>query len=435
MVVCRSLARADSQTSPVVPTTIRLGSPRNLDLLNDMTANRSGVTVGDVNRDVTTPIVCRVGVLPLRRRPPGLLHEPVKRISVSKIAASVRLIPIWRPWNILILLKENTMASRRNDNGNQTSQSDLLRPLPPEERPATIGPDDVRKLVASVDELKTLIVERSGPDESNNAAIQEAMNGILGVIEVFMNRQRERSEADSSSLAHLQEALTSNQETLAGFLSELVKADGKSGSAVAEALAPIFRDFGILQEGFKKLQEEHAGLQKSHSESINGIAETLGEAQGRPAPAAVSLDALDRWRDDCIKRFEVVVAKARAEETASETRLLTGEFKAELDRIDRVSSRISSLEQTYETESRVSREFLSGLKAASQETGEKVAAQGKIITELNYTVPRDIARIRSAIKHLQIKWRVFLSPLALAIAIILGMVFETKSNFLFWLFQ
>ena len=127
--------------------------------------------------------------------------------------------------------------------------------------------------------------------------------------------------------------------------------------------------------------------------------------------------------------------RARAEETAGETRLSIGEIEAELDRIDRVSSRISSLEQTYEKEPRVNREVLSRLETASQDTGEKVAAQSKVITELNYTVPRDIARIRSAIRHLQIKWRVFLSPLALAIAIILGMVFETKSNFLFWLFQ
>ena len=86
------------------------------------------------------------------------------------------------------------MASRRNDNGNKTSRPGLLQPLPPEERPATIGPCDVRKLLASVEELKSLIVERSGPDESNNAVIQETMNGILGVIEEFKNHQRERSE-------------------------------------------------------------------------------------------------------------------------------------------------------------------------------------------------------------------------------------------------
>ena len=67
----------------------------------------------------------------------------------------------------------------------------LLQPLSPEERPATVGPDDVRKLLASIEELKTLIVERSGPDESNNAVIQEAMNGIRGVIEEFKNHQRE----------------------------------------------------------------------------------------------------------------------------------------------------------------------------------------------------------------------------------------------------
>ena len=329
------MAKADSQASPVVQTAIHLGSPGNLDLLNDISADRSGMTVEDVNRYVTTPTIYRVVVLPSRRRPPGLLRELVRRISVSEIAASVRLIPIWRPWNILILLKENTMASRRNDKGNQTSQSDLLQPLPPEERPATIGPDDVRKLVASVDELKTLIVERSGPDESNNAAIQEAMNGILGAIEVFMNRQNELLEANSSTLTLVQKALSNNLETLTSILSEPGKTDRKAGPAVAEILEPLI---GVIAEGFRNIQERHTELLKTHSESNRGIVEALEQVQGRPAPATVSLEALDNWRDDCIKRLEA----------AGGTRPSVGEIGAELDRIDRVSGRMTMLKDEFE---------------------------------------------------------------------------------------
>ena len=272
------------------------------------------------------------GSAAIRRRPSGLLHEPVKRVSVSKIAASVQLIPIWRPWNILILLKENTMASRRNDNGKKNSQPDLLQPLPPEERPATIGSDEIGRLLASVEELKVPIVERSGPDEANNPVIQEAMNGF---IEEFRNRQRERSELNSSILELVQKALINNQETLTNLLSEPGRVDGKAGPAVAETLEPLI---GIIEEGFRNIQERHIELLKTHSESNRGIVEALGQVQVRPAPATVSLEALDNWRDDCIKRLEA----------AGGTRLSIGEIEAELDRIDRVSGRMTMLMDEFE---------------------------------------------------------------------------------------
>ena len=110
------------------------------------------------------------------------------------------------------------------------------------ERPATIGPDDVRKLLASFEELKTLIVERSAPDESNIAVIQETMNGIRSVIEEFKNHQRERSEADSSSLSRFREALVDNKVELARFRLELKDVGEKDGPGVVVALEPLIRD-------------------------------------------------------------------------------------------------------------------------------------------------------------------------------------------------
>ena len=60
-----------------------------------------------------------------------------------------------------------------------------------------------------------------------------------------------------------------------------------------------------------KTQERHNEFLKNHWEGIMGIVGTVEQAQLRPAPVTISVDALDNWRNDCVRFFEATLATAR----------------------------------------------------------------------------------------------------------------------------
>ena len=109
---------------------------------------------------------------------------------------------------------------------------------------------------------------------------------------------------------------------------------GKTGHAVVEVLESLLRGLYVYQDGLEKTQERHNEFLKTHSESIMGLVEAVEPAQLRPAPVAISVDALDNWRNDCIRCFEATLAKARPMEAAGSFKNFTTILNSHGTRID-----------------------------------------------------------------------------------------------------
>ena len=277
------------------------------------------------------------------------------------------------------------MASRRNDNGNKPSRSDLLQPLPPEERRATIGPDDVRKLLASIEELK--------------------------------DHQRERAEVDSSNLSRLQETLTGIQEVLTGFRSELVKADGKVGSSVVATLEPFFRNLRVLLEGFNQRQDDQATWLKSLSGNMKDLLDALAKAQG----STISQEALDEWKDAFLEGFEAVLVKAQSRKPSGETRIASTEFEMLTARMESIETGIAELGNEFAESRKGTALVLSRFEEVLDQHGGRVDKLMESNDRLPDSVSRLSTRLERKIDRFRTGWRLLLSPgviLLLAVAVL-----------------
>ncbi len=248
------------------------------------------------------------------------------------------------------------------------------------------------------------------------------MNGILGAIEELKSHLRECAEADSSNLSRLQESLTSNWETNAGFLSGLVMANGKVGPAVVEALEPLFRDFGILQEGIDMSLDNQAAWLMALSGSMKGLPDTLAKAQG----STVNQGTLDELKDVILEGLEAVVVKAQPREPSGETRVASAESEKVTARLDSIEAGVAELRKEFAESRRGIGLVLSKFEEVLDQHGSRVDKLKESSDRLPDSVSRLFTHLEWKIDRFRTGWRLLLSP-GVILLLVLAVLFESTT--------
>ena len=328
-----------------------------------------------------------------------------------------------------------------------SNRPDLFRPLDPEQTQTTTDGRTLDALLAAVDECKSLIAKQNtATEQATDRCLEglkpslDAISGHAARIEAsakteaesraeLANAVREMTAAEQATSSRL-EAMQPTLDTISDLADRLAATSDSDDSALAEKRPDDTRTLDLLEAHTKALQEmrnavgQLAGAVEASQAETAKLRQALDEAER----ARSSLQALDAWRDNFTRHVSTLLARAE-----KGTVTLAGE--STLAHVDSGGARTVMLASEYsEAMAKVVTAF-EAVTTALEKHGESLRR-----TENSSLQTRKAAEFlgmefdRSRKEYR--RWRHFwVSPLVLFLAIVAGMLLESRAFIIYKLFQ
>ena len=296
------------------------------------------------------------------------------------------------------------------------SGSDLLAPLPTDERPEATAPADMRLLVETIEELKALVATPPRPSAAGAADFRQAAESVAAAIEALrtdLGQAEERQAGIVSEIRETQTAILKGIGDLAAALEE--------GGAMRGALEASDRALRDSREAAERLTRS--------GDSVAREVARLGDTLDRADASGNGLPALDAWRDDFIRHVNDFLTSAGKEAgvPAAETRTLEA---TALAHVDRITARLSLVESEVGKATATMGEALGTVTTSLTDHGESM----RRAEASNLRTRQQVGFLRDDFDSLEREhrlWRrAWVAPLLSLLAIIAAMVLEGYTHWI-----
>ena len=328
-----------------------------------------------------------------------------------------------------------------------SNRPDLFRPLDPEQNQTTTDRETLDALLSAVNECKSLITKQNTATEQATGRYLEALQPSLDAISGHAARIEASAKTEAESRAELAnavremtaaeqatsrrlEAMKPTLDTISDLADRLAATSDRDDPALAEKRPDDTRTLDPLEARTKALQELQPAVDKLTEAVKASQAETarLRQALDEPERARRSLQALDAWRDDFTRHVTALLARA-------EKHTVTPADESTLAHVDRGGARAVMLASEYkEAMAKVVTAF-EAVTTALEKHGESLRRTEN--SSLQTRKAADFMRMEFDRSRKEYRrWRHFwVSPLVIFLAIVAGMLLESRAFIIYKLFQ
>lgn len=189
-------------------------------------------------------------------------------------------------------------SSDRKGRGETGSGSDLLTPLPTAAPPQAMETAEVRRLVETIEELKTLVADLSRSFASGIEDLRPVTQGVSTSFQALRTELGQREDRQTGRIEDVQVTQTAIQRGIEDLAVKLAADENVRDAVLAHAreLQGMCEDADRLTRAVDALKTETA--RRRHA---------LEQAES----AGSDLHTLDAWRDDFIRHVDTLLATAK----------------------------------------------------------------------------------------------------------------------------
>ena len=334
-----------------------------------------------------------------------------------------------------------------------TDRPDLLRPFEPAQSQAQTDRETLDALLAAVGKCTSLTVALNASIEQSASRQLEVLQPFPDAIAALATRveaareaeetrhaeltaaMREMSKAEQATSRRL-EALQPSLDALSELAARLAATPDRDDPALAEDRPDDTRTPDLLEAQAKALQEMRNAVDQLTGavEASRAEIATLRQVLGQATSSGNDLQALDAWRDDFTRHVTALLARAEKEGGIPAADANASQATA-LAHVDRVTARMALLESEVGKAAAKVGEAFGAVTTSLQEHGESLrrAEVSNLQTrKAAEFLGMDFDRSRKEYR----RWRHFwVSPLVIVLAIVAGMLLESRAFIIYWLFQ
>ncbi len=334
-----------------------------------------------------------------------------------------------------------------------TDRPDLLRPREPAQSLAQTDRETLDALLVAVGECASLIAAHNEAAAQATGRQLEALQPSLDAISDLVARIETSAKDEAARHAELAnavrkisaaeqamnrrlEALQPSLDAVTDLAARLAATPGRDDPALAEDRPDDTRTPDLLEAQAKALQEMRNAV-----DHLSGTVEasrtetaTLRHTLGQASSPGNALQALDAWRDDFIRHVNALLARAEKEGDIPAADANASQETA-LAHVDRVTARMALLEGEVGKAAAKVDEAFGAVTTSLQEHGESIRRTENSSLQTRKAADSLGTEFDTSRKEYR-RWRHFwVSPLVIVLAIVAGMLLESRAFIVYRLFQ